>query len=92
MRARGPRTKGLTARMPVHPTAIVDASAKIADSAILGPYCVIGADVEIGARTELKSHICVEGPIQIGEDNYFFPFSNIALRTLEDVMNYTAEL
>ena len=63
--------------MPVHPPAIVDASAKIAETAIAGPYCVIGADVEIGARTELKSHICVEGPIRIGEDNIFFPYSSI---------------
>ncbi len=63
--------------MPVHPTAIVDASAKVADSAIIGPYCVIGADVEVGARTELKSHICVEGPIRIGEDNHFLPYSSI---------------
>lgn len=63
--------------MPVHSTAIVEASARIAETATIGPYCVIGADVEIGARTVLKSHICVEGPIQIGEDNYFFPYSSI---------------
>ena len=63
--------------MPVHPTAIVDVSAKIAESAIIGPYCIIGADVEIGAGTELKSHICVEGPTRIGEKNLFLPYSNI---------------
>ena len=63
--------------MPVHSTAIVDASAKIAETAIIGPYCILGADLEIGARTELKSHICVEGPIQIGEDNLFLAYSSI---------------
>ena len=63
--------------MPVHPTAIVDVSAKIAESAIIGPYCIIGADVEIGAGTELKSHIGVEGPTRIGEKNLVLPYSNI---------------
>ena len=31
--------------MPIHPTAIVDPAASIAETAEIGPYCVIGADV-----------------------------------------------
>ena len=28
--------------MTIHPTAIIDKSAMIADSAIIGPYCIVG--------------------------------------------------
>jgi UDP-N-acetylglucosamine acyltransferase len=65
--------------MPIHPTAIVDAKARIADSANIGPYCIVGADVEIGARTRLMAHVYVEGPTWIGEDNVFFPYSTVGV-------------
>src|ERR1035441_5980687 len=63
--------------MPIHPTAIVDPRARIADSADVGPYCIVGADVEIGARTRLMANLYLEGPTRIGEDNVFFPFSSV---------------
>jgi len=65
--------------MPIHPTAIVDPSATIADSAEIGPYSIIGADVSIGARTQVKAHVLMEGPLEIGDDNTFFPYSTIGL-------------
>ena len=65
--------------MPIHPTAIVDPSATIADTAEIGPYVIIGADVSIGARTQVKAHVSMEGPMEIGEDNVFFPYSTIGL-------------
>src|SRR5689334_23420236 len=65
--------------MPIHPTAIVDPAAKIHDTADIGPYCIIGAEVEIGARTRLMANIYVEGPTRIGEDNVFFPYSSIGV-------------
>lgn len=65
--------------MPIHSTAIIDPSARIAESAIIGPYCVIGADVEVGARTELKAHVYCEGPTWIGEDNLVFPYTTIGV-------------
>jgi UDP-N-acetylglucosamine acyltransferase len=65
--------------MPIHPTAIVDPAARIAESAEIGPYCIVGADVEIGARTRLMASLYVEGPTWIGEDNVFFPYSTIGV-------------
>lgn len=65
--------------MAVHPSAVVDPSARISDSAVIGPFCVIGADVEIGARTELKAHIYAEGPLTIGEDNVFYPYTTVGV-------------
>lgn len=65
--------------MPIHSTAIVDPGARIAETAEIGPYCVVGADVEIGARTKLRGHLFLEGPLRIGEDNVFFPYSTVGV-------------
>jgi UDP-N-acetylglucosamine acyltransferase len=65
--------------MPIHPTAIVDAGARIADSAEIGPFSIIGADVSIGARTRVMAHVFMEGPLEIGEDNIFFPYSTVGV-------------
>jgi UDP-N-acetylglucosamine acyltransferase len=65
--------------MPIHPTAIVNPDARIADSAEIGPYCIIGAGVEIGARTQLMAHVYVEGITTMGEDNTFYPYSSIGV-------------
>jgi len=58
----------------IHPTAIIDASAKIGTDAEIGPYCIIGPNVEIGARTRLHSHVSVQGWTKIGEDCILHPF------------------
>ncbi|MCC6262813.1 MAG: acyl-ACP--UDP-N-acetylglucosamine O-acyltransferase [Bryobacterales bacterium] len=65
--------------MPIHPTALVDAGARIAETAEIGPYCVIGADVEIGAGTRLMANLYIEGPTWIGEDNVFYPYSTVGV-------------
>ncbi len=65
--------------MPIHPTAIVDSQARIAESAEIGPYCIVGAEVEIGPRTRLMAHVYLEGPTWIGEDNIFFPYSTVGV-------------
>ena len=57
--------------MPIHPTAIVAPEAEIAESADIGPYCVIGAEVHIGEGTRLMANNYLEGPTWIGEDNIF---------------------
>src|ERR1017187_5986149 len=65
--------------MSIHPTAIVDSRARIAESAEIGPYCIVGAEVEVGARTRLMANLYVEGPAWIGEDNVFFPYSTVGV-------------
>jgi len=65
--------------MPIHPTAIVDPQARVHESADIGPYSIIGAEVEIGARTRLMAHVYIEGPTWIGEDNIFFPFGSVGV-------------
>jgi UDP-N-acetylglucosamine acyltransferase len=65
--------------MNIHPTAIIDPGAKIPASCKIGPYCVIGANVELGEGCHLVSHVAIAGPTKIGADNGFFPFSAIGM-------------
>jgi UDP-N-acetylglucosamine acyltransferase len=65
--------------MAIHPSAIVDSRARIHETAEIGPYCIIGPEVEIGARTRLMAHIVCEGPTWIAEDNLLYPFSTVGL-------------
>jgi UDP-N-acetylglucosamine acyltransferase len=65
--------------MNVHPTAIIDSATKIHPSCKIGPYCIVGADVELGEGCDLVSHVVMQGPTKIGADNGFFPFSSIGL-------------
>ncbi len=63
--------------MNIHPTAIVDPSAKIPASCAIGPYCVVAADVELGENCQLLSHVVVGGPTKLGADNQVYPFAVI---------------
>ncbi len=65
--------------MAIHPNAVVDAAAKIEATADIGPFCIVGPDVRIGARTRLMAHVYVEGPISIGDDNLFYPYSTVGV-------------
>ena len=65
--------------MAIHPTAILDPRARVAESAEIGPFCIVGAEVEIGARTRLTANIYLEGPTWIGEDNVFFPYASVGV-------------
>ena len=61
----------------IHPQAIVDPSAKIADDVTIGPFSVIGANVEIDSGTTVASHVVINGPTKIGKDNEIFQFASI---------------
>jgi UDP-N-acetylglucosamine acyltransferase len=61
----------------IHPTASVDPAAKVPASCSVGPYCVVGAGVELGEDCELIAHVAVQGPVKIGSHNRFFPFCAI---------------
>ena len=61
----------------IHPQAIIDPSAKIADDVSIGPFSVIGADVEIDTGTTVASHVVINGPTKIGKDNRIFQFASV---------------
>ena len=61
----------------IHNTAIIDKRAKISSNVNIGPYCIIGPDVEIEENTIIHSHVNLEGNTKIGKNNQIFPFSSI---------------
>lgn len=63
--------------MGIHSTALVDPTAEIAPDAEIGPFCVVGSGVTIGARTRLMAHVYLEGRLDIGEENVFYPYSTV---------------
>jgi len=64
----------------IHPNAIVSSEAEIAEDVTIGPYCRIGDRVKIGKGCRFDSHVIVEGPSAIGENNHFYPFGTIGLQ------------
>ena len=63
--------------MSIHPTSIIDPSAKIASDVQIGPFCTIGEDVQIESGSKIISHAVIKGPTVIGKDNCIYQFSTI---------------
>ena len=61
----------------IHKTAIIDNKAKISQSVKVGPYSIIGPNVEIEENTIIHSHVNLTGYTKIGKNNQIFPFSSI---------------
>lgn len=61
----------------VHPTAIVDPSAELAEDVEIGPYVYVGPRVIIGKGTIIKAHSYIESHTRIGEFNQIGPFAVI---------------
>lgn len=58
----------------VHPTAIVDPTARLAEDVTIGPYCQVEGDVEIGPGTTLRSHAVIRRFTRLGAGNLVDPF------------------
>jgi UDP-N-acetylglucosamine acyltransferase len=61
----------------IHPTAIVDSKAQLAESVEVGAYSVIGPHVSIGPNSKIGPHVVIEGHTTIGSDNTIFQFASI---------------
>ena len=63
--------------MKIHPTAIIDSRAILADDVTVGAYSIIGAEVELGSGCEIASHVVIKGPTKIGKNNRIFQFASV---------------
>lgn len=61
----------------IHPTSVIHPRAELDSSVAVGPYCVIGEGVRIGAGTILQNHVTVQGPTTLGRDNVIYPYAVI---------------
>lgn len=61
----------------IHPSALVDEGARIADSVRIGPFCQVGGGVTLGEDVALVSHAVVTGHTTVGARTRIFPFASI---------------
>lgn len=59
----------------IHPTAIIDASAKIGNGCFIGPYCIIGPKVVLGDNNHLFSNVIIGKNTTIGTDNKIYSYA-----------------
>jgi len=59
-------------KMKIHPTAIVDKKAQLADDVGVGPYSFIGPNVNIAGKTTIGAHAVIDGYTTIGKNNRIF--------------------
>ena len=52
----------------LHPTAVVEPGAELADGVHVGPYTILGPHVRVGPGTSIGSHTVLEGRTEIGAD------------------------
>src|SRR5580700_9652211 len=63
--------------MAIDATARVADGARIDESVEIGPYCIVGPDVELKRGVRLISHVNVTGVTTIGEETVVYPFSSL---------------
>ena len=61
----------------IHPTAVVEDGAQLAEDTIVGPFCHVGPEAVLAEGVELKSHVVVAGTTRIGARTVIFPFASV---------------
>lgn len=65
----------------IHPTAIIDSSADLADDVEVGPYSIIGPKVKVDSGCKVEGHAVVKGPSTFGKNNHIFQFATVGEAT-----------
>jgi len=63
----------------IHPTAVVSRRAHIGSGCYIGPYSILGDEVELKDEVRLDSHCVIDGRTTIGQGTRVFPFVSIGL-------------
>ena len=61
----------------IHPTALIDPTARLAEDVEVGPFTVIGPDVEIGPGSRVGPHVVIKGPTVLGARTRIFQFASV---------------
>ena len=61
----------------IHPTALIDPSAQLAEDVEVGPYSIIGPQVAIGEGSVIGPHVVIKGPSTLGKRNRIFQFASV---------------
>ena len=57
--------------------AVIDPAAELDEGVTVGPFSVIGADVQIARGTTIGPHVVINGPTRIGRDNRIYQFASV---------------
>lgn len=61
----------------IDPRAAISSRAKLGRNVRVGPFAVIGDDVELGDDSIVHAHASISGPARLGRANVYFPFCAI---------------
>jgi len=61
----------------IHPTALVDPAARVADDVEIGAYSIVGPHVEIGPGCRIGPHAVIVGHTRLGANNRIFQFVSL---------------
>ena len=61
----------------IHPSAVIEPGARLGEGVRIGPFCLVGREVELGQGCELVSHVVVHGRTTIGPGTRIWPFASI---------------
>lgn len=74
----------------ISPLAVIDPNARLAADVEVGPFCVIGPDVTLGAGCKLYNHVTILGRTTAGPNNTFYP--NAVIGAPPQDLSYKGEL
>src|ERR1700684_2379985 len=63
--------------MGIDPTARVADGACVGNDVEIGPFCVVGPNVELGDGVRLMAHVHVTGVTTVGEGSTVYPFASL---------------
>ncbi len=61
----------------IHPTALIDPNAELADDVEVGAFSIVDAKVRIDSGTRIGPHAVITGRTTIGKNNHIFQFTSI---------------
>lgn len=68
--------------MAIHPTALIDATATLAEGVEVGPWCTVGPNVSLAEGVRLVSHVVVQQDTTVGAGTVIHPSpSSAAIRS-----------
>jgi UDP-N-acetylglucosamine acyltransferase len=63
--------------MAIDPTARVADGARLSPDVEIGPYCIVGPQVELQSGVRLLAHVCITGVTTIGQGTVVYPFASL---------------
>ena len=73
--------------MNIDPSSIISPKANIHATVEIGPFCIIGDNVEIDKGSKILSHAVIKGPTKIGKNNVIYQFTSIGEDTPDKKYN-----